>query len=121
MLYQTLRYHLNNPYRFMWVLTPLETFEDIYEETFYTLYTKLRKYITTTKIDSKNLGPIMQLFSKLEDRVLGPVAKNINVRTQKVPSQPSDLKNVTPEELDQKIKELESRSMTATPADVLPE
>lgn len=110
-----------NPHKFLWLLTPMDTFKEMYEEAFYISFQKIRKFLLTNEVNSLNLTAFMKLHSSLENRVLGPVATNINVRTQKVLSQPSDLKNVTPEELDQKIKELEAKSTTATPADVLPE
>lgn len=122
--HQTISIMKRNPHKLMWILTPLESFEEMYEQTFYALLSKIRKFVASNEVNSRNIGSMMQLYDRLENRVLGPVAKNINIRTQKIQPSQAGLKNVTPAELDERIKELEGKSTTANlldSKDVMPE
>jgi hypothetical protein len=109
-----------NPYRTTWIFTPLIHHQEMYDEAFHLLFNKMRDYLSKTTITDENLSDHMALFERIANRAIGPVAKNINVKTQTVPS-PALPEIKTVEDIDKRIAELESGSRQPTIIDVDPE
>lgn len=99
---------MKNPYRLTWLFTPLTTYEDMFDEAFHFMFNKMRDYLAKTPITDENIAQHAALFEKIANRAIGPVAKNINLRTQAVPSQKPTRELKTVEDIDKRIAELES-------------
>lgn len=109
-----------NHYRLSWLFTPLATFHDQYEEMFSILLSKTRKKIKEIDINDDNISAVIKLLENLANRVLGPVPKNFNIKTQNIPG-PSESSH-GPKDVETKLKELEERrKTTAEIIDVDPE
>lgn len=102
-----------NPYRLSWLFIPVQSFKDTYEETFSFLLNKFRQRISDMTINDDNLSAAVKLLEHLSNRVLGPVPKNINMRTQSIPG-PQANSPAEPESLDERLKRLESGKIAQT-------
>lgn len=97
---------LTNQYRVAWMMTPMKTHQEDFEEMFKILHYKLLKYIAETPITSKNATSMMIMFEKLTDRTIGPVARNLNVRAHIHNTGASQNDTKTPEQLESELKQL---------------
>jgi len=98
---------LKNPYRVAWMMLPTLTYQESFEELFKTLHYRLMNYVSTTPITAKNVAAITSLYESLANRVVGPVAKNINMRAH-VHSTSDQPTKKSPAELEHELKQLKS-------------
>lgn len=98
---------LKNPYRVAWMFLPTLTYQESFEEMFKVLHHRLMHYVSTAVITAKNVNAITALYENLANRVVGPVAKNINMRAH-VHSTSDQPTKKSPAELEHELKQLKS-------------
>jgi hypothetical protein len=109
-----------NPYRLTWLFTPLSTHQEMFDEAFHLMFNKMRDYLSKTTITDENIAQHAALFEKIANRAIGPVAKNINLKTQAIPAPQAPMQMKTVEDIDKRIAELENMKPTAPIIDVEP-
>lgn len=104
----------DDPYRLSWIFTPLSTFKTQYEELFSVQFNQMRKFLLKTAVDENNFFARMKLLENLANRVLGPVPKNINLRSQQVPSGTGggDSGTRAVDQLEQELKTIQATQST---------
>ena len=98
---------LKNPYRVAWMFLPTLTHQESFEEMFKILHHRLLHYVSTTVITAKNVNAINSLYENLANRVVGPVAKNINLRAHMHSTSDQPTKK-SPLELENELKQLKN-------------
>jgi len=114
-MHQTL---INNPFRLAWLLTPLTHHSARYEELFHLVFSKLRKRMSEMEVNDANFASTVKFLENLSNRVMGPVPRNINLKTQSLP--PPEPVRTNNADMDKRLKELEDMKNAIPIIDVDP-
>lgn len=101
-----------NKYRMAWLFTPLEPFQDTYENMFHQGLSKVSKFLSEREVNDDNLRDYLAFLRDFSSRVLGPIPRNINLKAAHLHSSmpgPGDRKSLEKiEDVDKRLKELET-------------
>jgi len=109
---------MDNKYRVCWLLTPMSSFQDMYEESFYFLFKKLKTELLNLPVNEKTAGHLIKALDMFANRAIGPVVQRIEQKSMNVNVDGNQAMRevMTPDQLEQKFNELKSR-LVALPAE----
>jgi hypothetical protein len=106
---------MKNQYRVAWLLQPINSYQDLLEESLYFAYKRIRNEVLTMPITEKTAPLMLNAFKMLADRVMGPVVQrmeskafNVNVDGNKALGE-----SINPEDLMQRYADLKSKLVSA--------
>lgn len=109
---------IKNPYKFSWILIPLETHQEMFDEFFHVLLKKMRKEAINLPLNEKTFASFVKILDSLANRSAGPVVQRIDQRSTNVNVDGNQVIRdvIDKDQMDQKLIELKN-DLLALPAE----
>ena len=106
---------ITNPYKVVWLLTPVQNHQDLIDESFYFCIKKVRDEILTMPVTEKSAPIILKALEFFTNRSIGPVVQKIEQKSMSVNFDGSSVARdaLTPDDLQKKLDELRAKALSA--------
>lgn len=101
---------LKNPYRLVWILTPMKSADDMVEEAFHYAFNKVRDEVLNMEVNEKTAPIILKALDLLMQRHLGPMVQRIEAKSMNVNMTADEMREIS--DVADRFKQIQQKAGT---------